>query len=112
MAGPDDEHRALLSLLRIPVGARVELRDRGIQLTREGRNVRLLEDPGCNDDRLRLDARFAGADDEPAVLLGQGRDGGPEPYGKLEMRRVGLEVVRHLVLRGICGTAGRQRQSW
>src|SRR5207253_10056277 len=103
------ENPAVLELPQVAVGARMDLRDLGAELVRERWDERLLEDAGGDDDRLRLDPRSAGVSHEAAAFLRQRLDTGSEPDGQLEARRIGLEIVRHLVLGGIRRSAGWER---
>jgi hypothetical protein len=87
----------------------MELGDARIELARELRCVRLLEDAGGDDDVIGLEAPSAGARDVTAALLRQRLDGDSAADRKLEARRVRLEVVAHLVLGRVGGARGGER---
>jgi hypothetical protein len=78
----------------------VQLDDLGPQLRREVRDARALVARHRDDDLIRLELLPAERDDVDAVALEQALDARARAHGQLEARRVALEVVAHLVLRG------------
>jgi len=68
VSGADEQHAARLELREIPIFARVQLDDRGIEVRRKPGNPRLLEGGHRDDDVLRLVPPTVGGD-EVAIAL-------------------------------------------
>ena len=95
----DEQDAAFAELRRPAVLARVQLHDRWVELARERGLARNPMGSGRHDDVVRLEPTARGREDEPIPLPGErlhvaaGPDVEPEPFG------IGLQVVRHLILR-------------
>ena len=86
---------------------------RGSQLGREARNRGNLHHARRHDDVVGLERRRRRPSPRTCPRSSQRVHGCPGPDGELEMRRVRLEVVRHLVRRGVVrapslGSASRE----
>jgi hypothetical protein len=99
VAGPDHQHPAGVELRRGPILARVELGDVRPQPGREIRDARLAERARRNDHLAGLEPVLAGDQQEARIGSFQAVDVDAHGDGQVELARVGLEVVRDLVLR-------------
>src|SRR6266480_5919193 len=99
VARPDHEGTALLQLRGALVLTGVELDDARVELRGEVRNTRGPVRAGRNHHAVCLEPPVAGDNDESVAVFEESLDSYARPDGELEPCRVGLEVVRHLVLR-------------
>src|SRR6266545_5725765 len=100
IAQADDEHVTLPQLPRVAVVARVEQHDRGVELEGEWGE---FWDPLCprrHHDTVGFEPALAGDDHVSVALSGEPVDADARLDRQVELGRVGLEVVGHLVLRG------------
>ena len=101
VAGPDDEDSALTQLVAVAVLGRMELDDGVVELSREGRDARVLIGTGSHHDVVGKEPVIARGHHEtvPAVRqpvhLDPGSNRKPEPLG------VRLEIIGDLILGGV-----------
>ena len=100
VARPHDEDAAVPELRRVAVLAGVQLDDGRIELLRECRPPGSLPVGHRDHDVVGLEPPIAGGQDEPVAVLREPVDLDTGLHGELKPRGVGLQVVRHLVLRG------------
>jgi len=97
VAGADHQHGALAELRRVAVLAGVELHDGGVELGRERRDARDPIRARGDHHAVGLEAVLPGADHVAVALAGEPLHADAAAHRQLEPRRVGLEVVGHLV---------------
>ena len=104
-----EQHGAVGQLRGIPVLVRVHLHDRRVEIGGERRHLRLLEVRHRDDDVVGLERAVTGRHDEPIAATGEAVDPRAGAHRQVEALGVGLEVVRHRVLRHMVATARRER---
>ena len=100
VADPNDEDGAFRELRRVAVFERVELTNRRIELRGERRDLRLLEVRHGDHHVVRLEGLVPRGHDEPFTSPREAVDARARADRQVESRRVRLEIVGHLVLRG------------
>ncbi len=111
IAGADDQDRSFPQLSGVAVVAGVDLPGRRPQILCEAGLPRPLVVGHGDDDIVGLEAALPCDHHEPAVLAGQAVHMHAGAHGECEARRVLLEVVTHLVLRGEVVPRGGKRKS-
>ncbi len=99
VACADDEDATVPKLGRIPVLGGMHLDDGRIELGCEGRDPGALIDARRHHHVGGLEPVVASRHDVSVALFGEAVHANPRSNGETESRRVGLEVVGHLVLR-------------
>jgi hypothetical protein len=89
----------------------VDLRDAGVEVAGELRDVRAPEHPGRDYDVLGQEAGLTGTDDVLAVLPGEAGDVDTAANGQVVPRRIGLEIVGHLARGWVRRARGREGHS-
>ena len=100
VARPHHENAPVPQLRRVAVGAGVELHHAGVQLPGERRDARALVAGHRHHHVLGLEPPLAGRHHEPLPSLREAVHLDARTHRQLEARRVGLQVVGHLVLGG------------
>ena len=103
-----EKHGTVGQLRGIPVLVRVHLHDRGIEIGGERRHLRLLEVRHRDDDVVGLERVVPGGHDEPIAAPGETVDPRAGAHRQVERLGVGLEVVRHRILRHMVAAARRE----
>ena len=107
----DEKGWTIGELRGIPVLVRVHLHDRRVEIGSERRHLRLLEVRHRHDDVVGLERAVAGSHHEAIAATSEAVDPRVRANWQAEVFGVGLEVVRHRVLRHEVAPGGRESQS-